>query len=223
MGNDLEKSEYDCDVIVDISLNDDYHNYRYIGAVEGVEDTDFIYRTLSTMKLGEDKQRSIYVLADTQHTMLEGLPAEGFDLKENEIVISNAAAQRLGINIGDEITITIDPDTDFPIEKQMIVKETLNMEKIESLGTWTVIMNTDVYTHLFGGKILGEMAVDIAEKILDLSVTVVDFCFFPVLFFQNHPIQADHQLAEQALVQQVGTESFFRGNLHFPFHPPKKP
>ena len=163
MGNDLEKSEYDCDVIVDISLNDDYHNYRYIGAVEGVEDTDFIYRTLSTMKLGEDKQRSIYVLADTQHTMLEGLPAEGFDLKENEIVISNAAAQRLGINIGDEITITIDPDTDFPIEKQMIVKETLNMEKIESLGTWTVIMNTDVYTHLFGGKILGMVLVKCAD------------------------------------------------------------
>ncbi|MBQ7582619.1 MAG: ABC transporter permease, partial [Lachnospiraceae bacterium] len=51
----------------------------------------------------------------------------------------------------------------FPIEKQMIVKETLNMEKIESLGTWTVIMNTDVYTHLFGGKILGMVLVKCAD------------------------------------------------------------
>ena len=160
---DLEKTDYDCDVMVDISVNDEYHNYRYIGAVEGVEEADYIYRTPANLKLGEDKQRVFSVVADTPHTMLTELPAEGFALKENEIIISTAAAQRQGIAIGDEIMITLDADTDFPIEKKMIVKDTMNMEKMESFGIWTVIINPDVYEHIFGEKILSMVLVRCAD------------------------------------------------------------
>ena len=160
---DLEKTDYDCDVMVDISVNDEYHSYRYIGAVEGVEEADYIYRTPANLKLGEDKQRVFSAVADTPHTMLTGLPAEGFALKENEIIISTAAAQRLGITIGDEIMITLDADTDFPIEKKMIVKDILNMEKMESFGIWTVIINPDVYEHIFGEKILSMVLVRCAD------------------------------------------------------------
>ena len=59
--------------------------------------------------------------------------------------------------------ITLDADTDFPIEKKMIVKDTLNMEKMESFGIWTVIINPDVYEHIFGEKILSMVLVRCAD------------------------------------------------------------
>ena len=162
LAGDLEESAYDCDVYVDIQVNDDYHDYRYIGSIEGVEDTDNIYRSAAVIKLGEDKQRSYSVLADTAHSMYTELPENGSGLKENEIIISDAAAQRQGIGIGDEVMLVIDPDTDFPIEKKMVVKDTMNLERVRSLGIWSVIVNKDVYDHLFSGR-LGIVLVRCAD------------------------------------------------------------
>ena len=37
---DIIKSKYDCDLMVDIYVNDEDHDYRYLKAVEGISEID---------------------------------------------------------------------------------------------------------------------------------------------------------------------------------------
>ncbi|MBR5421190.1 MAG: ABC transporter permease [Lachnospiraceae bacterium] len=153
LARDLSELGYDCDLVVDIYTSDDDHDYRYVDVIDGVLETDRVYNMPASGQLGEDKARALTFFADTAHSMMAGLPAEGYGLEENEIVLAQPMAKRLGLSVGDEVKLVLDPTTDFPTEKSFILKDTLDPDKCELLSLESVIMNRDLYDHLFSSRL----------------------------------------------------------------------
>ena len=153
LARDLEKEGNDCDVVVNVNVNDDYHTYRYIGALEGVEEADYIYSMLSTAAFEGDKNRTMTWISDTPHKMVTGLPEEGYGLNENEIVMSSELAAKLGYSVGDEIKLVLSSDTDFPIEQMFILKDTIDANRNGVFDFTSVIIHPDLYEHFFSGSI----------------------------------------------------------------------
>lgn len=153
LSKDLSKKEYDFDLNASIHVNDDEHDYRYIEIIDGVEETDYIYSVPVRATLGDDKEKTITVASDTAHTMTEGIPEEGYGLAENEAVISSASAERLGLKTGDEIKLVLYPDTDFPLERSFVVRDIVDMEKVFKDGSGGIIINRDLYKHLFSDNL----------------------------------------------------------------------
>ena len=153
LANDLTSVNYDCDVIVDIYISDNEHNYRYISAIEGVEEMDHIFTSYSFGTICDDKGKTISVFADSPHTMIKGLPENGYALEEGEAVISKIKAEKLKLKAGDEIKLVLNPDTDFPTEKTFIIKDILDTDKLPVYSIESIIINKDLYDHLFAGRL----------------------------------------------------------------------
>ncbi len=162
LANDLTSDNYDCDVMVDIYVSDKDHNYRYISAIDDVEELDYIYRSSSYGAIGDEKAKSLSVFADSAHTMINGMPPEGYGLGENEAVISKVKAQKLKINIGDEVKVVFNPDTDFPMEKVFIIKDILDTDELPVYNVGSIIINKELYDHMFAGN-LGMILIRTAD------------------------------------------------------------
>ncbi|MCR5251790.1 MAG: ABC transporter permease [Lachnospiraceae bacterium] len=144
---------YDCDLIVQVRVNDEDHDYRYLTAVEGVTEADYVYETSSTAAMGDEKKRLWSVFADSPHTMLDGLPQDGYGLEPDEIVITEIMAKRVGVKAGDEVRLVFDPETDFPIERSFTIKELLKTKDTMIYGFDSLILNRDLYDHMFMSRI----------------------------------------------------------------------
>ena len=152
MSDDLVIPDYDCDVLVNVYLSDDNHNYRFIKNIEGVEDVDYIYGTSLCGNVGNNTDNPhaiLSVFADTPHTRLTDVPSEGFGLNENEIVLSETRARSLGLNVGDEVEVSLNTDTDFPNTMTFVVAQIIDTGNTAVLSTNTVIINADLYERLF--------------------------------------------------------------------------
>ena len=153
LANDLTSDNYDCDAIVYIHVSDNDHKYRYIGIIDGVDEMDYIYTTSLQGAIGDEKAKSMFVFADSAHTMISGLPAEGYGLEKNEVVVSKIKARKLKLNIGDEVKLVFNTDTDFPTEKVFIIKDILDTDRLPLYDDGSVIINKDLYDHMFAGRL----------------------------------------------------------------------
>ena len=98
------------------------------------------------------ERRTMYgkgVYEDTPHTRLTDVPSEGFGLNENEIVLSETRARSLGLNVGDEVEVSLNTDTDFPNTMSFVVAQIIDTGNTAVLSTNTVIINADLYERLF--------------------------------------------------------------------------
>ena len=147
----LSTPDYNCDLRVSIYLSDEHHHYDFLDNIEGVTATDYVYGDSISCKVnGEEKTKYLTIWADTPHTMFSEIPMEGFDLKDNEIVLSEQRAKALEVGIGDEINVTLNSDTDFPATKTFILKDTFAYgDNSDILGINTMIISRDLYEHLF--------------------------------------------------------------------------
>ena len=159
MLSDLDSVNYDCDVIVDIQRSDDDHTYRYIRSVEGVEETDYVYVTPVVQgAINDEKSREFTILSDTEHSIITELPAEGYGLKDDEIVISKELAKRYKLNAGDEIRFVFNPDGDFPTERHFTIRDTMELKNSLFSGIATVVISRDLYDHAYAGR-LGDILI----------------------------------------------------------------
>ena len=110
------------DVKADI-LYVDGEDYSYLKNVEGITDYDYIYSYYCFGTIAGPSGQSyeddnddpiISVNADTAHTLCNYLPREPYGLTPDEIVISEYLAERYAISVGEEITVTLHTDSDFP-------------------------------------------------------------------------------------------------------------
>ena len=150
---DIVKSKYDSDLMVDIYVNDEDHDYRYLNAVEGISEIDYVYESPANAAINNEKKRVWSVFADSPHTMFKDLPADGYGLKADEIVMSEAMAKRIKVKIGDEVKLVFDPNTDFPIEKNFVIKDLLNTNDTMIFSFESLIINRDLYDHMFTGRL----------------------------------------------------------------------
>jgi len=150
----LVTPDYSCDLIVDIFLSDVNHQYRFIGNIDGVSETDYVYGDSIGTSINGSKQEVYSVWADVPHSLFADLPKEGFDLKDGEIVMTEPKAKHLGIKPGDEVTVAFNADTDFPNIMNFVLKDTVPVGNDTALlSSDTIIISKTLYDHLFDGSL----------------------------------------------------------------------
>ena len=158
----LAPSDFLYDVVVDVTYIDGV-DYSYLGNIQGYKDMDIVYDCgrLATVALAgsEPEGDSFYLrmAADTPHTLSNSLPREVYGLAEDETVISENIADKYGFKTGDVITVTMHPDTDFPIELVLKVVDIYDPYEISGNmvpdNTNVVIVNKDLYDRYFLGYV----------------------------------------------------------------------
>ena len=147
MGN-FSGSIYDCDVVAFTSKKPDY--YTYVEHLDGVTDTEIIYSsgTEYVQFNGEDHSFEFYGLPDGGFRMYNAYTGVPERIEDGTIMLNLSWASRHDISEGDVVTITINPNGVFPIEKQYTVAGFFKTVQ-DSGGTEAILMSYDDYSYVF--------------------------------------------------------------------------
>ena len=158
--SDLSTADYNCNLSVDVYTSDKNHDYLFINNIEGVTETDYIYTsTVTGGQINDAPLTMMYIISDTPHTILNALPENGYGLASDEIVISRSKASNLGLEIGDELTVSFGTDTKFPFTRTFILADTVDTDHTDLLSTSSMIISPEVFEQLFHGS-LGQILVN---------------------------------------------------------------
>ena len=175
VGNAILKNvsmpDYNADLLVSVYAFDEKTDYSFVENIESITSVDYIYDTYSNGTINGSDQLLLDVMADTEHTSFSDIPEEGYNLAEDEAVLSQGRASNLGINVGDEVEIVLDTDTDFPKTFTFTLADTVDTGDSALIGTGTIIINRDLYGRIFNNK-LGTMLIksDDPETAKDLLI-----------------------------------------------------
>ncbi|MCR4585883.1 MAG: FtsX-like permease family protein [Lachnospiraceae bacterium] len=153
LNEDLLHIDYDCDLIVDVIVSGEDTDYRFLEKVEGVDKIDILYGSHLKGKIGGGKEENLTIYADTDHGIFNEFPEGGYGLLENEIVLADKRADKLGLMAGDTVDIVFSSNTDFPYTRSYVLKDTLNVKDSFVLNSDMVILNADVYKRTFSNSI----------------------------------------------------------------------
>ena len=115
-------------------------NFSYVEYLDEVDDYEYVYNKFDTMDInGVRKISQVYGLPDGGfkfYTSIYDLPES---LNEGEICIERRWGRQNGLDIGDTVTITFDPNGVFPIEKTFTIVSFFNIDSYDSMNNNFVI------------------------------------------------------------------------------------
>ena len=141
-------SIYDCDVVAMTSKKPEY--YTYVEHLDGVTDTEIIYSSgTEYVKFnGTDQSFEFYGLPEGGFRMYNAFTNVPERIEDGTIMLSTSWASRHDVNQGDVVTITINPDGVFPIERQYTVAGFYKTVQANA-GSEAVLMSYDDYAYIF--------------------------------------------------------------------------
>ena len=123
MGSSVSGIPFDSDVVM--TTTDALKYYSYIDHMDTVTDTEPLYFSLQRFTVnGEEKTTVgyIYGIPDGGYEFFTGFSDLPESIDAGSIVIDKKYASRKGISEGDTVSITINPEGAFPIEKEYRVQ-----------------------------------------------------------------------------------------------------
>ena len=153
---------YDCDLLLE-GMSEKCSTYRFIEKMEGVEDYEYIYANMTENKInGQKKTINVFGYEDFQY--FEGIKNLPEQMKNNECVMDQILAKKLGVQEGEKITITFQCDSFLPVTKKLKVIGYCDSMPYDCVGQ-SVVISKELYKNVFR---------DIPEKMLvktkDLSI-----------------------------------------------------
>ena len=146
---------YDCDVRVDLISQSKY--FTFVEHLDGVTDTEYVYCKLDYMQIdGEKLISQAYGFPEGGFRMFNGLNDLPGSMEDGTILVEQYWANKHGYGVGDEITVTFNPDGVFPIERTFTIAAFFKTDKSQSLKNNFVITVNDYISifHDFPGYLL---------------------------------------------------------------------
>ena len=139
----------DWDVQIPIALKPDY--LKYVETYEGVTDFEYAYSSSLSLLVNGKKTESVEV---------KGMPEGGFrmthdytglpsSIAEGSIAVDSVYARRNKIKTGDKISLTIDPEGVFPIEREFTVSSVFDITG-GYLNMTVFVISLDDYIRIYG-------------------------------------------------------------------------
>ncbi len=148
MSSSLSGIAYDSDVVIDCSKSAKY--YSYIDYIDGVSDVEYLYYSMQDYVLN-DQDKATY-------GMVYGAPAggftyyHGFDIpetfEEGTILVEKSYAEKNDLSVGDEITITINPEGVFPIIRDYTIGAIIENNQYNE-GLTSIVITEEEYKAIF--------------------------------------------------------------------------
>lgn len=125
-------------------------HFHFIEALDDVQDVEYIYNTMDHLTINGADAKDISVLSidANGYNWFTGVPDVPV-LSENEVSISSILAQKHGIRIGDQVTITFQKESYYPIEKTLTVVHLCNTSTYDATGN-AVVLSENVVKNIYG-------------------------------------------------------------------------
>lgn len=137
---------YDCDILL-YGLTESRATYSFIEHMEGVDDCEYIYRNFSKTEInGQEKNMDIF--GYTPFKYFDGILDLPEELNEDECVIDQVLAGKLGVTVGEELTITFQSDGFFPVTRTLKLSGYCNSIPYDSAGQ-SVLISQKLYEEVF--------------------------------------------------------------------------
>ena len=149
MGATVTDVPYDCDVIMSTTKAMKY--YSYIEHMDGVTDVEPVYYTMQEFTLNEDETNIygyVYALPDEGYTHFTGFKDLPETIENGNIILDKKLANRKGVSVGDQITITLNPQGVFPKERKYTVQDIVESNSYDG-GVEALIVSESEYKALF--------------------------------------------------------------------------
>ncbi len=143
---------YDCDIILNTS-SEDSQIYDYITDIDGVNGIEKLYyKVLMYERIpqlnGIPTSLTVVSLNDGGFKYFKGVSDCPDKLEKNEVSVDTTLASKMGINIGDEITIKLNTDKIISSELKLKVKSICNGIYFNTTGN-TILLNSDTYKSVY--------------------------------------------------------------------------
>ena len=149
MAGTISTIPYDCDVVMDTIKANKY--YSYVDHLESVEGTESLYFSMQEFKLNDEKKSTIgyfYALPDDGFTYFQGFDDVPESIDEGNVVIDKKYASRKGLSEGDVMTLTINPNGAFPIEREYKIQKIIEGNPYDQ-GVDAVLIRENEYKAMF--------------------------------------------------------------------------
>lgn len=137
---------YDCDLLLE-SMMEKTNTYRFIEKMEGVDDYEYIYTTMSENEMNGQK-KTIVVFGYESYKYFKGIENLPEQIKNNECVMDESLAKKLGVQVGENITITFRSDTFMPITKELKLTGYCNSMPYDCVGQ-SVVISKELYQKIY--------------------------------------------------------------------------
>ena len=144
--------DYTCDVKV--TCKDNIKKYSFIDKLDGVTDTEVIYSSTGFAEINDSGIKkeycTFYVMPDggyKYYTFFSDLPDK---VDDGCILVCEKYASAHGLNVGDVIKITYDPDGVFPIVKEYKIADFFKQSSFDGSGKF--IMSENEYYKIYRNK-----------------------------------------------------------------------
>ena len=151
MAGNMNEFPYNCDVVIDTNKAAKY--YTYIDHLDGVNDTELLYKTTAEFTIGEEEKPTmgyVFALPDDGFRYYDGFTSLPDSLEPGNVLVSRNYASRKGFSEGDTITLTYNPRSVLPIVREYTVAGIVDNASLD--GVDTLILNQTEYTALFKDK-----------------------------------------------------------------------
>ena len=145
----VDPEVYDCDTVVTCTAPSS--RFSFIDHLEGVNEIEYIYRTLDDIRIGDkitNNTSVVFGMPDGGFEMYGGIYEAPDKIEDGTICVEKAWALRQGLAVGDTLTITFDPEGVFPIRKEFEIASFFKIDSYEGLKNNFLISETE-YKEIF--------------------------------------------------------------------------
>ena len=143
------KEEYDTDILVTNGAFKE-NKYEYLSELPGVTSLEFIHYTSETVNLGG----SDYMVEIWRNPEGDAyIPFKDADrnLAKDEVILDMTSAHRANAHVGDTIKIVFHSNGIFPVEKEVRVKQIVNLNTFNFIGK--IVLSKELYNEMFSKKV----------------------------------------------------------------------
>lgn len=137
---------YDCDLLLE-GMTEKTNTYRFIEKMKGVDDYEYIYTNMSENEMNGQK-KVIVVFGYESYKYFKGIENLPEQIKNDECVMDETLAKKLGVQVGENITITFNSDSFMPITKQLKLIGYCNSMPYDCVGQ-SVVISKSLYKKIF--------------------------------------------------------------------------
>jgi len=199
LGDILEKEVYASDIILDMSSYSDDSNYSYIENLDGVEDLYYMYAISDKINIADQTFEMLNVLSITDGyydyiTGIEGLPES---LSDNEVYIDSVLAQKLNVNVGEEVEIIFEYEGYLPLKKTFVIAGFMDAYNFDSSRT-DIFVNAKVFE-----EVMGKYYINILVNVSDDA----DVDYIKEMILKYSAGYVNHVYTNEEYIEMLKTES----------------
>lgn len=140
---------YSSDLCVSLDSTKKASLFSYIRDLEGVTDTEMVYRRSGSVRIGGRKEEvNLFGMDENGYRMLSGLKNLPDKVEEGECYMDELLAKNAGLKSGDTVELIFDEDSFLPTKKSLRLAGYIDSYEVDSVSK-SILIDKDLYIDIF--------------------------------------------------------------------------